>query len=375
MLRPCAGAAGALTDTTTSGDDRRATPDGGAAQPIQVMVQPFGPNPASASPGPPADAARPSAPAVAGNDREAMPSAAGVTVRPFPNSCKIYVTGSRADLRVPMREIALSATLTDAGETPNPPVVVYDTSGPYTDPDATIDIGRGLPAVRAPWIEARGDTEVLDGQSSQYARDRAQDGKAAAVQFPNRPLPRRAKPGARVTQMHYAKLGEITPEMEYIAIRESQQLEQQRAAEITPEFVRDEVARARDHPGQHQPPGARADDHRPQLPGEDQRQHRQLGRHLVDRGGGREDGLVDALGRRHGDGPVDRRNIHETREWILRNSPVPIGTVPIYQALEKVDGNPEELTWELFRDTLIEQASRASTTSPSTPACCCATCR
>ena len=186
------------------------------------------------------------------------------------------------------------------------------------------------------------------------------------------------KPGCNVSQMHYAKKGIITPEMEYIAIREN--LGRQQAFEngangrthagysfgaaipkfVTPEFVRDEVARGRAIiPGQHQSSGKRADDHRPQLSGQDQRQYRQLGGGVVHRRGSREDDLGDSLGRRHGDGSCPpAMDIHETREWILRNSPVPIGTVPIYQALEKVDGKAEDLTWEIFRDTLIEQAEQ-----------------
>ena len=240
--------------------------------------------------------------------------------RPFGNRVYLEPQG----LRVPMREIPLTA--------PEPPVRLYDTSGPYGDPDYEVDLDGGLPRMRGDWISARGDVE---------------SGSAPAV---------RARPGSCVTQMHYARRGEITPEMEYIAIRENQRLEELDEAlawqhpgddfganipkRITPEFVRDEVARGRAIiPNNINHPESEPMIDRPQLPREDQCEHRQLGGHLLDRGRGREDGLVHPLGWRHRHGSLDgQANIHETREWILRNSPVPIGTVPIYQALEKVDG-------------------------------------
>ena len=296
--------------------------------------------------------------------------------RPIPGSQKIFIEGSRPDLRVPMREITLSPTPRTVGVEKNAPLAVYDTSGPYSDPNANIDLARGLAALRARWIEERGDTEVLGGLSSAFGRAREGDAKLDALRFPSRALPRRAKSGANVTQMHYARRGLITPEMEYIAIRENQRLEAIREAHllkqhpgeafgavlparITPEFVRDEVARGRaiipaniNHP-----------ELEPMIIGRNflVKINANIGNSAVSSGIAEEvEKLVWAI-RWGGDTVMDLstgKHIHETREWILRNSPVPIGTVPIYQALEKVDGKAEELTWALFRDTLIEQAEQ-----------------
>lgn len=296
--------------------------------------------------------------------------------RPIPGSRKIFVEGSRADVRVPMREIVLARTPTLFGGEENPPVTVYDTSGPYTDPDARIDLSAGLPAVRARWIEARGDTERLDGLSSAFGRSREHDARLDAVRFPQRALPRRARAGANVTQMHYARRGIVTPEMEFVAIRETQRLEAVRdaalraqhpgesfgarlPARITPEFVRDEIARGRailpnniNHP-----------ESEPMVIGRNflTKINANIGNSAVSSGIAEEvEKLVWAI-RWGGDTVMDLstgKHIHETREWIVRNSPVPIGTVPIYQALEKVDGRAEELTWEIFRDTLVEQAEQ-----------------
>ncbi len=296
--------------------------------------------------------------------------------RPIPGSRKIHVEGSRPDLRVAMREIALTRTPTLFGGEENPAVTVYDPSGPYTDPDVRIDLAAGLAPLRARWIEERGDTERLPALSSEFGRRRENDPKLANVRFPGRILPRRAKAGGNVTQMHYARRGIVTPEMEYVAIRENQRLEavrdalllQQHAGEsfgasiqeiITPEFVRDEIARGRailpnniNHP-----------ESEPMIIGRNflTKINANIGNSAVSSGIAEEvEKLVWAI-RWGGDTVMDLstgKHIHETREWIVRNSPVPIGTVPIYQALEKVDGRAEELTWEIFRDTLIEQAEQ-----------------
>jgi phosphomethylpyrimidine synthase len=301
--------------------------------------------------------------------------------RPIPGSRKIFVEGSRPGVRVAMREIALSQTPTLFGGESNAPVTVYDPSGPYTDPDATIDLAVGLSPLRARWIEERGDTERLSALSSEFGRSRETNAKLDAVRFPNRALPRRAVrtdngSGANVTQMHYAKRGIVTPEMEYVAIRENQRLDAVREAHllqqhpgeafganiqkiITPEFVRDEIARGRailpnniNHP-----------ESEPMIIGRNflTKINANIGNSAVSSGIAEEvEKLVWAI-RWGGDTVMDLstgKHIHETREWIIRNSPVPIGTVPIYQALEKVDGRAEELTWEMFRDTLIEQAEQ-----------------
>ena len=300
---------------------------------------------------------------------------AGVTL-PIAGSRKIHVQGSRADLRVPMREIVLTDTPASFGVERNLPLSVYDTSGPYTDPGARIDLTAGLSAARARWIEARGDTDALEGRSSAFARRHAEAAELAAVRFPNLPRPRRAQAGANVTQMHYARRGIVTPEMEFVAIREQQRLEtlagsdllRQHAgqsfnaaipAHITPAFVRDEVARARaiipsniNHP-----------ESEPMIIGRNflVKINANIGNSAVTSSIAEEvEKMVWAI-RWGADTVMDLstgRHIHETREWIIRNSPVPIGTVPIYQALEKVGGVAEDLTWALFRDTLIEQAEQ-----------------
>ncbi len=298
-------------------------------------------------------------------------------IRPFANSRKFYVQGSTPDIQVPMREISQSATTAglDAAE-PNPPIYVYDTSGPYTDPEHTMSLRAGLPALRAPWIEARADSEPLTGPSSAYGQARASDAKTANLRFEHIRAPRRAKPGANVTQMHYARRGIITPEMEFIAIRENQNLAAIKDAGlrkqhpgmsfgakipdiITPEFVREEVARGRaiipaniNHP-----------ELEPMIIGRNflVKINANLGNSAVSSSIEEEVEKMLWSIRWGGDTVMDLstgKNIHETREWIIRNSPVPIGTVPIYQAREKVDGKAEDLSWEIFRDTLIEQAEQ-----------------
>jgi phosphomethylpyrimidine synthase len=296
-------------------------------------------------------------------------------VQPLPKSRKVYRTGSRADLRVPMREITQSETSTSFGPESNPPLTVYDTSGPYTDPAATIDIRSGLAPLRAGWIAERGDVAELPGPSSNYGVERLTDPKLAELRFNLKRRPLRARTGANVTQMHYARRGIVTPEMEFIAIREnaqadqvSEMLKRQHPGQdfganlpkfITPEFVRDEVARGRaiipaniNHP-----------ETEPMIIGRNflVKINANIGNSAVTSSIGEEVEKMTWAIRWGGDTVMDLstgRHIHETREWILRNSPVPIGTVPIYQALEKVDGKAEELTWEIFRDTLIEQAEQ-----------------
>ena len=298
----------------------------------------------------------------------------GETRKPFPNSRKVYVEGSRPDIRVPMREICLSPTPTRDGLEENPPVLVYDTSGPYTDPDAEIDLARGLPAIRERWIEERGDTEVLDGPTSAYGRARLNDPELDALRFAHLRKPRRARAGRNVTQMHYARQGIITPEMEFVAIRENQRRERLREITrqhpgesfgasippvITPEFVRDEVARGRaiipaniNHP-----------ELEPMIIGRNflVKINGNIGNSALGSSIAEEVEKMTWATRWGADTIMDLstgKNIHETREWIIRNAAVPIGTVPIYQALEKVGGVAEELTWDIFRDTLIEQAEQ-----------------
>jgi phosphomethylpyrimidine synthase len=292
-------------------------------------------------------------------------------IKPLPNSKKIYVTGSRPDLRVPMREISQSAT---EGE-PNPPIYVYDCSGPYTDPSVKIDIRAGLPALRASWIAERNDTEELSGLSSDYGRAREADAEIAGLRFDLKRKPLRAKSGMNVTQMHYARRGIITPEMEFVAIRENQRLdllpevirrqhkgENFGAAipkEITPEFVRSEIARGRAIiPANINHPEAE-----PMIIGRNflTKINCNIGNSPIVSSIQEEVDKMTWAIRWGGDTVMDLstgKNIHETREWIVRNSPVAIGTVPIYQALEKVNGKAEDLTWEVFRDTLIEQAEQ-----------------
>ncbi|CAN1486024.1 ThiC Thiamine biosynthesis protein ThiC [Methylophilaceae bacterium] len=297
------------------------------------------------------------------------------TTLPFANSRKVYVQGSRPDIQVPFREISLSDTPSSFGAEKNPPVMVYDTSGPYTDPAIAIDIRSGLPALRAKWIEERNDTEQLDGPSSTFGQARKTDPELAEMRFNLLRLPRRAKKGMNVSQMHYARKGIITPEMEYIAIRENQRREnmsellqtQHKGHDfgasipkvITPEFVRSEVALGRaiipvniNHP-----------EIEPMIIGRNflVKINANIGNSALGSSISEEVEKMVWGTRWGGDTVMDLstgKNIHETREWIIRNSPVPIGTVPIYQALEKVNGKAEDLTWEIFRDTLIEQAEQ-----------------
>jgi len=305
-------------------------------------------------------------------------------VRPLPNSRKIYVQGSRPDLRVPMREIRQSDTPASFGADRNPPLYVYDTSGPYTDSAASIDIRSGLSAIRAAWIEERGDTLTLPGPTSRYGTQRLHDPKLAEMRFNLKRSPRRAKPGANVTQMHYARRGIVTPEMEFIAVRENCRREELEAAWaqvggrdmllrqhpgqafganiprlITPEFVREEVARGR----AIIPANVNHPESEPMIIGRNflVKINANIGNSAVSSSIGEEVEKMTWAIRWGGDTVMDLstgKHIHETREWIIRNAPVPIGTVPIYQALEKVDGKAEELTWEIFRDTLIEQAEQ-----------------
>ena len=311
-------------------------------------------------------------------------------VAPLPNSRKIYVAGSRPDIQVPMREVSQATTPTGFGGEANPPIFVYDCSGPYSDPAAKIDIRQGLPALRAQWIAERGDVESLADLTSEFGRQRAADKALDELRFPG--LHRkslRAKAGANVSQMHYARKGLITPEMEYVAIRENLNraayIESLKAtgptgekmaklltrqhpgqsfgasipAEITPEFVRSEVARGRaiipnniNHP-----------ECEPMIIGRNflTKINANIGNSALGSSIQEEVEKMTWSIRWGGDTVMDLstgKNIHETREWIIRNSPVPIGTVPIYQALEKVNGKSEDLTWEIFRDTLIEQAEQ-----------------
>jgi phosphomethylpyrimidine synthase len=306
--------------------------------------------------------------------------------RPLPASRKVFVAGTLPGVRVPMREISLTPTQAADGQrpSPNPSITVYDPSGPYTDPSVTINIRSGLDPQRMAWILGRGDVEELPDLTSDYGRRRAADPKLASLRFGRIRKPLRAKPGQNVTQMHYARRGIVTPEMEYIAIRENQTRERLSAsgsnghghgggqaqhpgqawgaripARITPEFVRDEVARGRaiiplniNHP-----------ESEPMIIGRNflVKINANIGNSAVASSIDEEvEKMVWAI-RWGSDTVMDLstgKNIHETREWILRNAPVPIGTVPIYQALEKVNGRAEELTWEIYRDTLIEQAEQ-----------------
>ncbi len=296
-------------------------------------------------------------------------------VKPLPNSRKIYVEGRRPDIRVPMREISQSDTPASFGAENNPPLFVYDTSGPYTDPHAKIDIRAGLATLRARWIVERGDTAELSAPTSSYGRERLADAKLATLRFNLQRAPRRARAGMNVTQMHYARKGIVTPEMEFVAIRENQRREKlselllrQHPGQafgavlpkvITPEFISDEVARGRaiipaniNHP-----------ETEPMIIGRNflVKINANIGNSAVTSGIAEEVEKMTWAIRWGADTVMDLstgRHIHETREWIIRNSPVPIGTVPIYQALEKVEGRAEELTWEIFRDTLIEQAEQ-----------------
>ncbi|MDG5501345.1 phosphomethylpyrimidine synthase ThiC [Marinobacter sp. BGYM27] len=298
-------------------------------------------------------------------------------IAPLAGSNKIYVTGSRPDIRVPMREIHLSATQTAKGPEQNPSVVVYDTSGPYTDPQEDIDLRRGLKPVRHAWIDERRDTEQLAGYTSAFTRRRLNDPALDVLRFDDKRRPLRARPGMNVSQMHYARKGIVTPEMEFIAIRENLKLQDARErglletqhpgqslgaripAQITPEFVREEVASGRavipaniNHP-----------ELEPMIIGRNflVKINGNIGNSAVSSSIEEEVEKLTWATRWGSDTVMDLstgKNIHETREWIIRNSPVPIGTVPIYQALEKVNGVAEDLSWEVFRDTLIEQAEQ-----------------
>ncbi|HTG96840.1 MAG TPA: phosphomethylpyrimidine synthase ThiC, partial [Burkholderiales bacterium] len=306
-------------------------------------------------------------------------------VQPLPNSRKIHV----GPLRVPMRQVSQSDTPSMFGGEKNPPLYVYDCSGPYSDPAAKIDIRSGLPALREPWISARSDTEFLSGPSSRYGVERLHDPRLAEMRFNLKRTPRRALKGRNVSQMHYARKGIVTPEMEFIAVRENLEREtyikslkatgktgakmlellvKQHRGEsfgasipekIDAEFVRSEVARGRaiipaniNHP-----------ESEPMIIGRNflVKVNANIGNSAVSSGISEEVEKMTWAIRWGGDTVMDLstgRHIHETREWIIRNSPVPIGTVPIYQALEKVDGKAEDLTWEIYRDTLIEQAEQ-----------------
>ena len=297
-------------------------------------------------------------------------------IEDFPNSRKIYVSGSREDIRVPMREIALAKTHNGVKAEENPPLTVYDTSGPYTDPDINIDIREGLAELRKNWILERNDTESINGPSSAYGQERLENSELAAFRFNLKHDIRKARTGANVSQMHYARKGIVTPEMEYIAIRENQRYQEYLDQDlqkhhpgmnfganlpeaITPEFVRKEVAEGRaiipaniNHP-----------EIEPMIIGRNflVKINANIGNSAVTSSIEEEVEKMTWAIRWGADTVMDLstgKHIHETREWIIRNSPVPIGTVPIYQALEKVDGKAEELTWEIFRDTLIEQAEQ-----------------
>lgn len=302
--------------------------------------------------------------------------------RILPASQKVYIQGSQDDIRVPFREITLTDTpigLAQGGKKDgfikNEPILVYDTSGVYTDPTVQIDLNQGLPKLRKRWIDERDDTEILDALTSDFGKARLNDIRTADIRFAHIAKPRRAKLGKNVTQMHYARQGIITPEMEYIAIRENgkqrdgvdlRQHEGQnfdkkgaKVGKITPEFVRQEVAEGRaiipcniNHP-----------ESEPMIIGRNflVKINANIGNSALGSSIDEEVAKMTWATRWGADTIMDLstgKNIHETREWIIRNSPVPIGTVPIYQALEKVDGIAENLTWEIFKDTLIEQAEQ-----------------
>jgi len=300
--------------------------------------------------------------------------------RPFRNSRKVYVTGSRPDIRVGMREIDQDDTPDSMGFEINPPVPVYDTSGAFSDPDVDVDLMKGMPDIRGNWIKERNDTEQLDGPTSEFGEQRQNNPELASLRFEHIHNPRRALAGKNVSQMHYARQGIITPEMEYVAIRENQKLTELRQDpnykkllkqhagesfganlpdEMTAEFVRSEIAAGRaiipaniNHP-----------EVEPMIIGRNFRVkvNTNIGNSAVTSSIEEEVEKMAWSARWGGDTLMDLstgKNIHETREWILRNAPMPIGTVPIYQALEKVNGKSEDLTWEIYRDTLIEQAEQ-----------------
>ena len=309
--------------------------------------------------------------------KEKVPTGSVITRDPFPNSEKIYVEGKIHDIKVAMREVETDDSLSDAPDSDRFRITLYDTSGPYTDPDVNIDVHRGLSPLRERWIRDREDVRELSDFSSKFARKRLES--ANGITFGNIRKPLRAEPSRNVTQMHYAKKGIITPEMEYIAIRENQRIDElgdvcgqlgayHRGVDfdariqngpITPEFVREEVAAGRaiipsniNHP-----------ESEPMIIGRNflVKINANIGNSAVTSSIEQEVGKAVWACRWGADTIMDLStgdNIHETREWIIRNSPVPVGTVPIYQALEKVKGKPEELTWEIYRDTLIEQAEQ-----------------
>ncbi|MCJ8165136.1 phosphomethylpyrimidine synthase ThiC [Pontibacter sp. E15-1] len=311
--------------------------------------------------------------------QEKTPTDNTITRTPFPGSRKVYIPGQLHDIKVAMREISLEDTVTSflgvEEREQNPAVTVYDTSGPYTDEDAAIDVRNGLPRLREEWVLRRGDVEQLAGITSAYGQERLHDERLQELRFGHLSKPYRAKAGQNVTQLHYARKGIITPEMEYIAIRENQRLTEQESIShqhvgnsfgantpkgfITPEFVRQEVAAGRavipsniNHP-----------ESEPMIIGRNflVKINANIGNSAVTSSIEEEVEKAVWACRWGADTIMDLstgKNIHETREWIIRNSPVPIGTVPIYQALEKVNGKAENLTWEIFRDTLIEQAEQ-----------------
>jgi len=311
--------------------------------------------------------------------KEAIPTDNTITREPFPASKKVYVQGKLHDIKVAMREISLSPTTSkfsfgEAGE-PNAPITIYDTSGPYTDPNCKIDVEKGLPKLRQQWILDRGDVEELEGISSEYGNKRLNDESLNPLRFNHLKKPLKAKPGKNVSQMYYAKKGIITPEMEYIAIRENQRIDELEdighqhtgnsfgantpKSHITPEFVRKEIAEGRaiipnniNHP-----------ETEPMIIGRNflVKINANIGNSAVTSTIEQEVEKSVWATRWGADTIMDLstgQNIHETREWIIRNSCVPVGTVPIYQALEKVKGDPVKLTWEIFKDTLIEQAEQ-----------------
>ncbi|MFD1143467.1 phosphomethylpyrimidine synthase ThiC [Larkinella insperata] len=313
---------------------------------------------------------------------EKQPAPPSITREPLTGSRKIYVPGQLHNIRVAMREILVSDTVSHLNgpeiRTANAPVTVYDTSGPYTDPAVPIDLQKGLPRLRESWIRERNDVEELPDFSSDYCRQRMSDTRLDSLRFEHIRKPLRAKPGQNVTQLHYARQGIITPEMEYIAIRENQRIDAIRGADplkeqhpgnsfgantpkgfITPEFVRQEVAAGRaiipsniNHP-----------ESEPMIIGRNflVKINTNIGNSVVTSSIEEEVEKAVWSCRWGGDTLMDLstgKHIHETREWIIRNCPVPVGTVPIYQALEKVNGKAEDLTWALFRDTLIEQAEQ-----------------
>jgi len=314
---------------------------------------------------------------------ERIPDKSVITRDPFPKSKKIYVSGKLHDIKVPMREIELddsNPSFSSSGKSSqNISITVYDTSGPYTDPNVDIDVNLGLEPLRMNWIKERGDVMELENFTSEFARRSEADSRVRGIRFKHIRKPLRAKPGSNVSQMHYARKGIITSEMEFIAIRENQRIDELKEqlgdlaryhkgenfganipdSAITPEFVRKEVAEGRaiipcniNHP-----------ESEPMIIGRNflVKINANIGNSAVSSSIEEEVEKAVWSCRWGADTIMDLstgKNIHETREWIIRNSPVPIGTVPIYQALEKVDGSPEELTWEIFRDTLIEQAEQ-----------------